>query len=812
MNKKNNSISSSHLVLYITIGLFLVNICINFFIPGGDTKVKLSDFFLAFLNLATVISIWLASKKLKRISERLSKGWGILCFAQLLFTIGDFLWAYYEVILKINPFPSVADFFYLSFYPIFLIGILLLIQKEESKIQQINNWLDIGMIFISASIFLGVFLLSPMLGDLQEESVYVQILNLAYPVGDLFLFSALLILIYHKQKKQLGFPILFIAISLLIQIATDIIFSYQSLMGTYISGGWLDSGWALGYLLLGIAGFLQSTLPMSSEKDNLNQESRAIKKSLFPNSLRNLLPYLLIALAYSFLFKNYQNKEYVHMNGLFIGVGLLIILVLTRQLLALWQNNQLTTNLNKVVEKIRSQALLVNKINDELLLEIEERKKAESQISFNSLHDALTKLPNRALFIDRLEHAIEYSKRYKEYKFSVFFLDIDHFKNVNDSMGHTIGDELIVLFTERLNKHIRKSDTFARLGGDEFAILLENNSIKKTSIMFAERILESLRSPYKIAETNLYISASIGIVENSKEYNNSKDILQDADFAMYRAKTLGNARFVVFTTDLRDEAISRLDLESQLREGIDKNEFLLYYQPIYSLLKKSLKGFEALLRWNHPKRGILTPADFLTVAEDSGIIEKIDEWVLFQACQQMKNWHDKFPQYQNLVININLSGRRFKHTGFIGSLKTAINDTGLKAEKICLEITETTLIENKYHAIEIFKSLHEMGVKIHIDDFGTGYSSLSYLQQFPVDTIKIDKSFISSMGKDKKGDQLVQTIITMAQNLGINVIAEGIETRKQLNSLKSMSCQYGQGYYLSYPLPSSEIDLLIRSE
>jgi len=812
MGNNKNSISISRLVLYLLISLSLINLGVIFFLPDSDYKVVLSDISFIFVNLVTVLALWLAARHSKNISGKYTKSWVILCLAQLLFTLGDLFWAYFEIIIKSEPFPSVADIFYLSYYPVFFIGILLLSRKSESKIKRINNWFDIGIIFTSAILGLGVYLLSPMWNSLLDETVLVQILSLAYPVGDLILLSALIILIYSRPNEKLEYPIIFIAISVFIQIVTDIVFSYQSLMDTYVSGGWLDSGWILGYLSLGIAGYLQSTLRETSKRETRNLESKIIVKNQIIMTLRSVLPYLLVILACFLLFDNYNNKAYENMNFLFGGVGILAVMVLTRQFLALWENNQLNVNINKSLISVRSQSVYMKKINDELQLEIGERKKAEAQLAFDALHDSLTQLPNRTLFIDRLEHAIEYSKRHAEYFFSVFYIDIDHFKNVNDRMGHSIGDELLVLFTERLQKQMRESDTLARLGGDEFAILLENNSAKKTSIKVAERIQETLRTSYLLDGTNFYISASIGIVENTKKYDDADGILQDADFAMYRAKALGKARFVVFTSDLRDEAISRLDLESQLRNAIDKHEFILYYQPIYSLAKQSLVGFEALLRWNHPKRGILLPGDFLTIAERSEIIEQIDEWVLFQACHQMKQWHEKYPQCQNLVININISGREFKHPLFINLLETVINKTELKPDKICLEITETILIESQYRAIETFKSLRKMGIQIHIDDFGTGYSSLAYLQQFPVDTIKIDRSFIHSMGKEKKGDQLVDAIITMAHHLGKEVVAEGIETGKQLYNLKSMSCEYGQGYYLSHPLPSPEIDLLIQSK
>ena len=328
----------------------------------------------------------------------------------------------------------------------------------------------------------------------------------------------------------------------------------------------------------------------------------------------------------------------------------------------------------------------------------------------------------------------------------------------------------------------------------------------------AERIFNCLQNTYKIGQTNFHISASMGIVGFQKEYKNPSDILQDADYAMYRAKELGRARYVFFTPDLRKDAISRLDLEMQMRKGIEKHEFILHYQPIYSLAHKMLIGFEALVRWNHPNQGLLVPADFLSIAEESDIIEKIDDWVLFQACSQMKQWNEQLPKNHGWFVIINVSGRQFKRNDFIELLRKTIEKTGLPSKYICLEITETILISQRANANQVFSQLHEMGVRIHIDDFGTGYSSLNYLKDFPVDTIKIDKSFIHSIDQNEKGFALVKTIFLMAKNLGMEVIAEGIETREQLDSIKSMACLYGQGFYLSHPLPPKEIETMMQSE
>jgi EAL domain-containing protein (putative c-di-GMP-specific phosphodiesterase class I) len=358
---------------------------------------------------------------------------------------------------------------------------------------------------------------------------------------------------------------------------------------------------------------------------------------------------------------------------------------------------------------------------------------------------------------------------------------------------------------------LRQSDTLARLGGDEFAILLENNSNFSESQIIAERIQEVLQPPYSLSGKDFYISASIGIVANTKEYKDADSILQDADIAMYRAKVLGKARYEIFTPDLRIEAISRLDLEAQLQHAIEREELFLNYQPIYSLGTNDLVGFEALLRWNNPARGVLLPAEFISIAEESDLIVKIGEWVLLEACRQLKIWLKDFPKKGYLSININISGRHFIHPDFIHCIETTTMITGLKPQNIHLEITETVLVENREKARVVFNTLHNMGYEIQIDDFGTGYSSLGYLLNFHVDIIKIDKSFIQSIGKGENGDHLVKTIVNMAQELGIDIVAEGIETERQLRDLKLMDCKFGQGYLLSYPLASSEINNLLQS-
>jgi len=371
---------------------------------------------------------------------------------------------------------------------------------------------------------------------------------------------------------------------------------------------------------------------------------------------------------------------------------------------------------------------------------------------------------------------------------------------INDSLGHAAGDQLLVSIAGRLRDCLRSSDTVARLGGDEFVLLLENTTDEFGVHRVTRRIEEALRASHNLEGHEVYITASIGIVLSLQGYTNPNDVLRDADIAMYRAKALGKARCEIFNLELRTEAISRLELENDLRRAVERQEFQLYYQPIFSLDPPVLMGFEALIRWNHPERGLLLPGEFIHVAEESGIILQMGEWVLNEACGQMKKWREEFPDQSRLAINVNISGRQFIQPDFVDQIQKTLERVGLDAGALKLEITESVLIDSQARAGEVFTRLCELGVQLQIDDFGTGYSSLGYLQHYPVHTIKIDKSFVQEMGHGKKGTELIRAIVTMARDLGMETIAEGVETRDQLDELKSLSCQYGQGFLLSRPL------------
>lgn len=435
-------------------------------------------------------------------------------------------------------------------------------------------------------------------------------------------------------------------------------------------------------------------------------------------------------------------------------------------------------------------------------------RESAGQLNYSAFYDALTNLPNRALFSDRLERAVEYAKRDPDALFAVLFIDLDQFKVINDSLGHTLGDQLLTAIARKLEECLRPTDTIARLGGDEFTILLESLTDVSDTIRVAERIQASLALPFELEGQEVFTTASIGIALSATGYQQAGDILRDANIAMYRAKQV-RTRYEIFNTSMHARAVARLQMETELRRAIERQEFLVYYQPLVSLATGKLSGFEALVRWQHPQRGILAPAKFILLAEETGLLNPIDQWVLREACRQMQQWQEQIPTNPPLIISANLGNKLFTQTDLIEQIHQILVDTSLDALSLKLEITENVLAENDESTIATLSQIKALGVQLSIDDFGTGYSSLSRLHRFPIDELKIDRSFVSKIGAGKGNLEITETILTLANKLGMNAIAEGIETAEQLEHLRELNCAYGQGYFFSQPLPSQAAEELI---
>jgi PAS domain S-box-containing protein len=460
--------------------------------------------------------------------------------------------------------------------------------------------------------------------------------------------------------------------------------------------------------------------------------------------------------------------------------------------------------------------------------DITERKRAEEMLAHSAFHDGLTNLPNRALFMDRVQHALTFSKKHPNYKFAVLLIDVDEFKIINDSLGHTAGDEVLVQIGQRLKDAVRRADTvsrprvsegpggpanddtLARLGGDEFTILLDDIRDPIEAVRVAERVQAELAVPFVVNQEQIVISASIGIASSTGSHARADDLVRDADIAMYRAKRAGKARCEVSDAAMHANALKRLRLETDLRRALDQGEFRIHYQPIVSLQTGRITGFEALTRWQRPE-GLLAPIEFIGVAEEIGLIVPMNRQLLREACQHLRSWQSEFPASPPLTMSVNITPREFAEPDLAGEVHKSLEHTGVEPACLQLEIIETTAMRDAEQSGHVLAQLKALGVGLSIDDFGTGYSSLSRLRRIPVDTLKIDRAFISHMDSDLESREIVRIIIMLAHNLGLTVVAEGTETEEHINLLKQLNCELAQGYFYSRPADSQAMLKLLAS-
>ena len=444
-----------------------------------------------------------------------------------------------------------------------------------------------------------------------------------------------------------------------------------------------------------------------------------------------------------------------------------------------------------------------------IVRDVSKRKALEEQLTHKALHDSLTGLPNRALFVDRLEHALTHTAR-KGRQLAVLFMDLDDFKYVNDTLGHEAGDRLLAMVAKRLQRSLRDQDTLARFGGDEFVVLVEDVMSGQVAVQVAERILKLLDPPFSLAEEELRISASIGVALSVHAASDQwGTLLSQADAAMYEAKRKGKARYAIYDPATHLRSRERLRMGNQLKVALERSEFVLHYQPKVDLRTGTIVHMEALLRWHHPQRGVVLPSEFISLAEETDLIVPLGQWVLKEACSQIRRWQELYPRAPAIVADVNLSARQFHQLDLGGEAAKILNETGLDPSHLELEITESVLMEDAPSTVAPLKHLKDLGVRVAIDDFGTGYSSLSYLKRLPVDTLKIDRSFISGLNTDLEDEVLVSGMINLAHGLGLRVVAEGVETEQQAARLKAMGCELAQGYQFYRPISAEAATLLL---
>ncbi len=483
----------------------------------------------------------------------------------------------------------------------------------------------------------------------------------------------------------------------------------------------------------------------------------------------------------------------------------------------------------RYLESTASAVLDAKGVTEKLVIvnrDITQRKRAEELLAHNAFHDTLTNLPNRALFVDRLDHALILAKRHSDYKFAVFIIDVDEFKIFNDSLGHAAGDQLLIEIGSRLSASLRGIDTIsrpnlikrfdgpkpddnlARLGGDEFTVLLDDIRNPSDAIRVAQRIQEKWDSPFVINGHEVVVTISVGIALSDTAYNSADDLLRDAEIAMYRAKQTGKGSFEIFDPTKHASAVQRLQLETDIRKGLELGEFKVFYQPIVSLQNGRIVGFEALSRWLRPT-GLVPPSEFITVADESGLILALNRQLMQDSARQLKIWQEQFPAEPPLYVSVNVTSKQFAQPTMPAEIAQILEKTGLATKHFQLEITETITMTDPVHALSLLIELRELGFRISIDDFGTGYSSLSRLQRFPADSLKIDRAFISKMDNDKESQEIVKLIVTLGHTLGMKVVGEGTETEDHVNRLKAMNCELAQGYFFSKPVDTVAINKLL---
>jgi diguanylate cyclase (GGDEF)-like protein/PAS domain S-box-containing protein len=438
-----------------------------------------------------------------------------------------------------------------------------------------------------------------------------------------------------------------------------------------------------------------------------------------------------------------------------------------------------------------------------------ERRRAEEELLHHALHDRLTGLPNRALLMDRLRRATALANRRQDYTIGVVFLDLDRFKLINESLGHELGEKILVQIAQRLESCMPQGDTVARVGGDKFALLLEGIESMDEARATADAIQVQLAQAIWVGGSDVFVTASMGIACSTQGYDRAADMMRDAEVAMYKAKSKGRACHAVFDPSMRERAVAWMQIESYLRHAVDREELRLYYQPIISLATGNIVGFEALVRWQHPELGLISPTKFVHIAEETGLIVPIGKWVLQEACLQLQRWRGTFSDYANLTINVNLSGRQFSQQDLVKQVEQVIEETDIDPRALKLEITESVLMEDRNTALKALRQLKELNVQLSIDDFGTGYSSFSHLELFPVDSLKIDRSFINRMGTNGENTEIVDTIVNLGRTLGLTVVAEGVETVGQLNQLRTSSCELAQGYLFAKPMNHQDVDAIL---
>jgi diguanylate cyclase (GGDEF)-like protein len=602
-------------------------------------------------------------------------------------------------------------------------------------------------------------------------SVFSQAVGLAYPIGDVIVATVgISVLARGSGRKRV--PLVLVVSGLLCLTVGDSGFEYVSHLASFRYDTVVDAA--------RIAAFLLIALALSWPLDNVSSWRVEAKR---PSPWQVVLPYFFLAIA--IIAAVVQHGQSGRSDRLVIVAGLCVVVaVLARQVLTLVENLRLAGQMQYAVTTLRANQV---------------------ELVHYALHDPLTELPNRVLFGDRIEHALA-RRASPTRRVAVLLCDLDNFKDVNDTLGHSAGDEVLIRAAERMSSCVRPGDTVARIGGDEFAILIDDASSVDEVASVAARVCATMRDPFTVGGRDFIVHASAGIAMGNQRDARSDELLRDADVALYAAKDAGGDNYMFFEPRLGKAYVDRLGLQAELAAALDNSQLFIEYQPVVDLASGGTVGVEALLRWRHPRRGVLEPVDFLPVAESSGIVVQIGAWALEEATRQLRVWRDQIPAAAHLWAAVNVSARQLASGDLVGAVSKAVRSSGIDAESLHIELTESAVIDQVDWSLLVLSELKKLGVKLEIDDFGTGYSSLAYLKQLPIDGVKIDRVFVDGLGDDGRDAVIVEAVVSLAHALQLKVAAEGVETSRQVEWLRTLGCDYGQGFYWSAPIPAKELE------
>jgi diguanylate cyclase (GGDEF)-like protein len=722
-------------------------------------------------GILAAVSAWLASRRCAGHPRAVS-AWRWIAASFVIWTASFAAMVGYLLVSGALPDHASALDCGLLFYPALLIGLLRFPTHAESRSGRLRVRLDVATTVLGGAAVLWILVLGPTVAA-SDQNLVDKIVSGAYPLGDLLLIFALTYVIKRTVTPATKAPMQLLTVGVLLAVVGDVAVDWLVLhpdVTAYLPSVFPNITWTGAAVLYGLAAARQQT----SDPDATHQSAAERSGPRTRRSKVALLPLVAPVAVFGLLIDSQFGGPFFERIGLAAAAALVAILVLLRQALA----------------------------QRDLL-------RAQSQLSHLALHDPLTGLPNRALILDRVEQALSRSRRQGD-AVAVMFLDLDGFKTVNDTFGHAVGDQLLRAVSSRLTGALRESDTVGRLGGDEFVVLVQGDSLDAGPEVIAERIRQVLATPFHVGDANdltIYTKSSIGIAVGSRA--TADELLRDADVAMYEAKEAGKDRYVVFAPEMQTAVQERLELEMDLRDAIGSDQFFLVYQPTLDLDTRTITGVEALIRWHHPARGLIMPDEFIPLAEDTALIVPIGRWVVNEACWQAAEWHRRG---NRIAVSVNVSGRQLESDiDFLADVEAALTNSGLDPASLTLEITETVLMRDALAGARRLHALKALGLRIAIDDFGTGYSSLGYLQQFPVDVLKIDRSFISRLSDNPEASALVHTMIQLGKALGIETFAEGIEEPAQLTSLLREECDSGQGFLFARPLSPAALDDLMQT-